>query len=78
MIKPTGQRCVLKVELSLDKDGNEVVAQEAKVIESGVSEIKKGDIVFFNQFGAVSINSLKTKKNIVLIVDSEDIYAVLK
>ncbi len=78
MIKPIGQRCVLKVELSLDKDGNEIVAQEAKVMESRVSEIKKGDKVFFNQFGAVSVNSLKTKKNIVLIVDSEDIYAVLR
>jgi co-chaperonin GroES (HSP10) len=74
MIKPVGQRCVLKVDISLDKDGNEQISQEAKVIDSGVEEIKKGDTVFFNQFGAVSVNSLKTKKNMVLICDSEDIY----
>jgi co-chaperonin GroES (HSP10) len=74
MIKPVGQRCVLKVDISLDKDGNETISQEAKVIDSGVEGIKKGDTVFFNQFGAVSVNSLKTKKNMVLICDAEDIY----
>jgi co-chaperonin GroES (HSP10) len=78
MIKPVGQRVVLKVDLSLDKDGNEIVSQEAKVLESNLVDVKKGDTVFFNQFGAVSVNSLKTKKNMVLIVDSEDVYAVLK
>lgn len=74
MIKPVGERVVLKVDISIDKDGNEIVSQEAKVIDSGVDGVSKGDTVFFNQFGAVSVNSLKTKKNMVLIVDSEDVY----
>ena len=73
-MKPLGQRCILKCTLFV-KDGVEDVEQEAKVVESGVDDIKKGDIVFFNQYGAVSVNSLKTKKNAVLIVDAEDIYA---
>jgi len=76
-MKPVGRRVVLKCDLSLDKDGNEIVSQEAKVLDSGIEEVKKGDVVFFNQFGAVSVNSLKTKKGIVLIVDSEDVYGKL-
>jgi len=78
MIKPTGNRVVLKCDLFTNEKGEEDVKQEAKVLESGDSEIKKGNIVFFNQYGAVSVNSTKTKKNITLIVDSEDIYAVIK
>lgn len=74
MIKPIGNRVLLKCDLKIDKDGNEVIGQEAKVIDSNFKEVKKGDIVFFNQYGAVSVNSLKTKKNIILIVDAEDIY----
>jgi co-chaperonin GroES (HSP10) len=77
MIKPIGARVVLNVDISLDKDGNEVISQEAKVLDSGIDDIKKGDTVFFNQFGAVSVNSLKTKKKMVLIVDSEDVYGKL-
>lgn len=78
MIKPIGSRCVLKCDITTDKDGNEQISQEAKVIDSNMEEVKKGDTVFFNQYGAVSVNSLKTKKNIILIVDSEDIYGLLK
>lgn len=76
MLKPIGNRVILKCDITTDKDGNEVIGQEAKVIDSNCEEVKKNDIVFFNQYGAVSVNSLKTKKNIILIVDAEDIYAV--
>jgi|WetSurMetagenome_2_1015567.scaffolds.fasta_scaffold390450_3 co-chaperonin GroES (HSP10) len=75
-MRPIGSRVFLKVNIKTDKDGNEIIEQEAKVIESNVDDVKKGDTVFFNQYGAVSVNSMKTKKNIFLIVDAEDIYAV--
>lgn len=78
MIKPVGTRVVLKVKLKVNKEGIEEVEQEAKVLESGIDDVKKGDTVFFNQFGAVSVNSLKTKKDIVLIIDAEDVYGLLK
>jgi len=39
---------------------------------------EKKDTVFFNQFGCVSVNSLKTKKVAVLLVDGEDVYGKLK
>lgn len=73
-MKPVGNRAVLKVKIHTNKEGVEEIEQEAKVLESGIADVKKGDIVFFNQFGAVSVNSLKTKKDMVLIVDAEDIY----
>lgn len=34
----------------------------------------KGDTVFFNQFGAVSVDSQKKKNSMVLLVDGEDVY----
>lgn len=34
----------------------------------------KGDTVFFNQFGAVSVDSQRKKNSIVLLVDGEDVY----
>lgn len=78
MIKPVGNRTVLKCDITVDKENNEIISPEAKVIDSNSEELSKGDTVFFNQYGAVSVNSLKTKKNIVLIVDNEDIYGLLK
>jgi co-chaperonin GroES (HSP10) len=76
-LKPIGNRVFLKVNISIGKDGVEKVSQEAKVIESNMEDVKKGDTVFFNQFGAVSVDSLKTKKNIFLICDAEDVYGKL-
>jgi len=76
-MKPVGNRVFLKVKLYVDKDGVEQVEQEAKVVESNMEGVNKGDTVFFNQFGAVSVNSLKTKKHIFLIVDAEDVYGKL-
>lgn len=75
-MKPVGNRVLLKVPIFVDEDGVEQYAQEAKVVESNMEGIKKGNTVFFNQFGAVSVDSLKTKKYIFLIVDAEDIYGV--
>lgn len=74
MLKPLGNRVFLKVNIKVNKEGVEEIEQEAKVLESNMEGVKKGDTVFFNQFGAVSVNSMKTKKNIFLIVDAEDVY----
>lgn len=76
-MKPVGNRVFLKVAIRTDKDGNEEIDQEAKVVDSNMEGVKKGDTVFFNQYGAVSVNSMKTKKHIFLIVDSEDVYGKL-
>ena len=78
MIKPVGDRAILKVKLYIDKDGVEQVNQDAKVLESNVEGIKKGDTVFFNQYGAISVNDQRTKGSAILIVDAEDIYGLLK
>ena len=75
-MKPGGNRLFLKVNIRTDKDGNEEIDQEAKVVESNMEGVKKGDTVFFNQYGAVSVNSMKTKKHIFLIVDAEDVYGL--
>ena len=39
MIKPLGNRCVLKCDITLDKDKNEVISQEATVVDSNIEEI---------------------------------------
>jgi hypothetical protein len=36
--------------------------------------VQKGDTVFLNPFGAVSVDSLKKKNTCVLLVDGEDVY----
>lgn len=35
---------------------------------------EKGDMVFINPFGAVGVESVKTKKHLTLLVDGEDVY----
>lgn len=34
----------------------------------------KGDTVFFNGFGAVSVDSQRKKNSVVVLVDGEDVY----
>lgn len=80
-MKPFGKRVILKVDIINKKQPNgtelEEPSQEAKVIVSNNPEIKKGSKVMFNYYGAISIDALKTRKNVVLVVDEEDIYALL-
>lgn len=79
-IVPFGNRVLLQVPIIIVKNGTEEreePSQEGKVMASNVEGVKKGQTVFFNPYGAVSVNSLKTKKAIVLIVDAEDVYATL-
>jgi hypothetical protein len=79
-MKPIGNRAILKVaiETKKDKEGNEYtdISREAKVIESNDPNIKKGAIVYYNPRGCINVETKQTKKDMVLIVDCEDIYAV--
>lgn len=80
-MRPYGKRVILKVDLIMveEPDGSkqEKPSPEGKVLMSNNKDIKKGDIVFFNYFGAISIESKKTKKSITLVVDEDDIFAIL-
>jgi len=80
MLKPFGKRVILKVELieAEQPDGSkrQEPSPEAKVVRSNNKEIKKGDTVYFNYYGAISIEGLKTKKTVTLVVDEEDIFAI--
>lgn len=80
-IKVLGARVLLQVALVTKKldDGTEreEPSQEGKVLNSNSSEIKKGMTVFFNPYGAISVESMRTKKALFLIVDEEDVYACI-
>jgi hypothetical protein len=39
---------------------------------------EKKDTVFFNQFGCVNVNMLRTKKYVILLIDGEDVYGKLE
>lgn len=75
-MKPIGNRVLLQVNI-IKVGEEERPSQEAKVLDSSLDGVKKGDTVFFNPYGAVSIDSKKTKKHMFLVVDEEDIYAKL-
>lgn len=80
-MKPTKNRVILKVEKLIKKnpDGQEVtdISREGKVVESADPEFKKGMVVYYNPYGGIEMEYLTTKKHIVLIIDSDDIYAIL-
>lgn len=71
----------MKVDLITKKNeqGTEFtdLSREAKVLESNNEFIKKGSMVYYNPRGCVSVEALSTKKNITLIVEACDIYAVV-
>jgi co-chaperonin GroES (HSP10) len=81
MLKPIGDRVILKVniETKKDKEGNEYtdISREAKVLESNNDDIEKGAIVYYNPRGCINVEAKQTKKDMVLIVDACDIYATL-
>lgn len=80
-MKVLGNRVLLKVEkiYTKDEEGNEKmdISREGKVVQSGNEEIKKGDTVYYLPFGGVQIDSLSTKKHMVLCVDADDVFMVL-
>ncbi len=89
MIKPHGNRVLVRINKRylteegtkkplLDENGNQVYdqEQEAKVLQSNVEGIKKGQIVFPVIRGGVPIYKKETKKYVKVIIDNEDVYAV--
>lgn len=77
--KPFKNRVIVRVALVMKEqpDGSkrEEPSQEATVISSNNPELPSGKKVFFNYYGAVNIESLKTKKSLVLVVDEDEIFA---
>jgi len=76
-----GNRVLLKVEKLYTKDdeGNEKmdISREGKVMNSGVEEIKKGDIVYYLPYGGVEVDKMSNKKFMYLCVDADDVFMVL-
>lgn len=79
-MKVLGNRVLLSVPIVKRKmdDGTEKedLSREATVLASA-GEMKKGDVVYYNPYGGVEIESKRTKKALTLVVDMEDVYAVL-
>lgn len=79
-MKALGDRVLLQVAIIKRKqeDGTEKddIAREGVVMQNA-GELKKGDVVYYNPFGCVEIESKRTKKALVLCVDMEDIYVLL-
>jgi hypothetical protein len=71
-------RTILKVQklFKKTKDGDLVdLSREAKVVASTHPDIfKKGMVVYYNPRGCVNIETLETKKEIIMTVDNIDIY----
>ena len=76
-----GNRVLLKVEKLYTKDdeGNEKmdISREAKVVNSNVEEIQKGDTVYYLPYGGVEVDKMSTKKFMFLCVDADDVFMVL-
>lgn len=79
-MKALGNRVLLQVNIIKRKqeDGTEKddISREATVMQAA-GELNKGDVVYYNPYGAVEIESKRTKKTLVLCVDLDDVYVVL-
>ena len=79
-MKALGNRVLLQVNIVKKKqaDGTEKedISREGVVLQSS-GELKKGDKVYYNPYGCVEIESKRTKKNLTLCVDLEDVYVLL-
>lgn len=79
-MKALGDRVLLQVAIIKRKqeDGTEKddIARDGVVMQNA-GELKKGDVVYYNPFGCVEIETKRTKKALVLCVDMEDIYVLL-
>lgn len=76
-----GNRALVKAENIFEKEaGKEVwkgIKPKGKVLISNVEGLKKGDDVYFTPFSGVEIAELSDKKYRALVVDAEDIYAIV-
>lgn len=80
-MKVIGNRVLVKAEnLYRKEDGKEMwvgIKPKGKVVTSNCEDLKKGDAVYFTPFSGVEIAELSTKKERALVVDLEDVYAVV-
>lgn len=86
MLKPFGNRCLLKIDKTYLKEKGKPVLdelgkpqyvqeQEATVVSSNVPELKKGMKVYPVIRGGVPIYKEETPKYLLVVIDAEDIYA---
>jgi hypothetical protein len=87
---PLGERTILKVRIIRevktiqDAQGNSQkrettdISRDAKVVATNHPELKKGDLVYYNPRGVVNIELAKTSKEMLLAVDNDDVYVLLK
>lgn len=76
-LKPAGDRCLIKVDIITKKTAEgetQDISREAKIVESNNPNFKKGMTVYYNPRGCINVETLATKKNILLIIDADDIY----
>jgi len=66
-------------KVMVDENGREMYdfKREALVMQSNMEGVKKGDVVYFNPYGAVKIDSQETKKVLVLVVDAREVCAIV-
>lgn len=80
-MKPLGERTIIKVQkiYTKQKDGIETmdISREAVVLFTNHPELKKGDKVYYNPRGCVNIEMKDTKKEMVLVVDNDDLYCLI-
>jgi co-chaperonin GroES (HSP10) len=77
---PVGDRCLIRVELITKKttEGESTdISREATIVESSSPDFKKGTKIYYNPRGCINIETLSTKKYILLIIDACDIYGVI-
>jgi hypothetical protein len=86
MIKPFGTRVLVRINKRYlkDKKGKQILNednmpvfdqdQEAKILVSNISELKKGQIIYPVIRGGVPIYKNETSKYLDVIIDEEDIY----
>lgn len=81
-LKPLGDRVLLRIKLVEERNAQGEkyldLSREAKVLESNNPLIKKGDVVYYNPRGCIQIEAMKTKKDVVLLIDAHDVYGLLK
>jgi hypothetical protein len=80
-MKQLGERTIIKVQkiYAKTKDGTETmdVSREGVVLSTNHPELKKGDKVYYNPRGCVNIEVKDTKKEMVLVVDNDDLYCLI-
>jgi hypothetical protein len=86
-MKPYGNKCIVLIKKEyLKEKGKPVlmdgipkyeIGQEGKVLSSNLDGIKKGMTVICNYRGGMPVIKAEDKKSVMVIFESEDIYAII-